>query len=225
MTELEQEKTWLRDIRRQLGWSAADVAKRAVEAASAQGDPLSLTQQAVSNFENGGTKSVPRWLRFVKEAAERVDEVTMLGGGVPIAEIADQLDLVGIAQIDAQYGMGETFLQHHIEQEVKYFPRDWVQAITDSPPERLVWARGWGDSMAPTIQPTDLIMIDLSQTKVREQDVIWAAAVGDMGMIKRLRVRADGVTILSDNPNVSDDYATHDEIHIVGRVIFIGRRL
>lgn len=137
----------------------------------------------------------------------------------------EQLDLVGIAQIDAQYGMGETFIDQHVEQEIQYFPRNWVQAITDSPPEKLVWAKGWGDSMVPTIHPTDLILIDLSQTRVREQDVIWAAAVGDMGMIKRLRVRADGVTILSDNPNVSDDYATHDEIHIVGRVIFIGRRL
>lgn len=212
----------LRALMQERGISQAEMARR-----------IGVTQGAIAKMVSnnpGGSSHLHRVARELGTTTAYLEGETddASEGAIPVPtpeRLADQLDLVGIAQIDAQYGMGETFLQHHIEQEVKYFPRDWVRAITDSPPEKLVWARGWGDSMAPTIQPTDLIMIDLSQTKVREQDVIWAAAVGDMGMIKRLRVRADGVTILSDNPNVSDDYATHDEIHIVGRVIFIGRRL
>ncbi|RYG75684.1 MAG: hypothetical protein EON59_17965, partial [Alphaproteobacteria bacterium] len=44
------------------GWSAAELARRVVEAARATGEELSLTQQAVSLFESGKTKSTPRWV-------------------------------------------------------------------------------------------------------------------------------------------------------------------
>jgi hypothetical protein len=43
-------------------------------------------------------------------------------------------------------------------------------------------------------------------------------------MIKHLRVRGERVSILSDNQNVPVDEATADEVNLVGRVVFVGRR-
>lgn len=149
-------------------------------------------------------------------------------GALPLPSpklIAEQLDLVEIRSIDLAYGMGGTFTDVPIDEQVQHFPRQWIQSITRTPPAQLTWSRGRGESMAPTIGPDDLILIDRSERTVREQDSIWAFTVGEIGMIKRLRVRGETVTILSDNPNVPPDAATVDEINIVGRIAFVGRRL
>jgi phage repressor protein C with HTH and peptisase S24 domain len=105
-----------------------------------------------------------------------------------------------------------------------HFPRAFIESITLSPPSSLTWSRGRGDSIAPTISDNDLVLIDRSQRTLREQDAIWALTIGDMAMVKRLRVRGEKVTILSDNDRVPPDDAHPDEVNIVGRVIFIGRR-
>ena len=136
-------------------------------------------------------------------------------------QIASHLDLVPITSIDLAYGMGGTFTDLPVEEDVMHFPRRWIQSITSTPPEFLTFVRGRGDSMSPTIHDEDMILVDRSQNRVRDQDMIWAITVGDIGMIKRLRLRANGVTILSDNERVPPDEATGDEVHIVGRVIYI----
>lgn len=139
--------------------------------------------------------------------------------------IAEQLDLVPVEHIDLAYGLGGTFTDSPVEIAVQHFPRTWLQTITSSPPVLLTWARGRGDSMAPTINDGDLLLIDRSQKRVAEQDAIWAFTIGDIGMVKRLRVRGGKVTILSDNDNVPADIAGTDEINIVGRITFVGRRI
>lgn len=77
--------------------------------------------------------------------------------------------------------------------------------------------------MEPTLRNGDMLIIDRSERQVRDQDELWAFTIGEIGMIKRLRIRGEKVTILSENPHVPDDYAHPDEINVVGRVIFIGR--
>lgn len=139
--------------------------------------------------------------------------------------IAEQLDLVGVEQIDLAYGLGATFTDLPLHSEVQHFPRAWLERITISPPALLTWTHGRGDSMLPTINDGDLILIDRSQRRIIEQDALWAHTVGDLGGIKRLRLRGRKVIILSDNPAVPPDEADVEELNIVGRVVFVGRRI
>ncbi len=141
-----------------------------------------------------------------------------------LASIAEHLDLVEISQIDFAYGMGATFADGHVDVDVMHFPRPWIEAITSSPPALLTWASGRGDSMAPTIHDGDLVLLDRSQRRVVEQDALWAYTVGNFGAIKRLRMKGSRVVILSDNPSVPPDEELAEEVNIVARVIFIGRR-
>lgn len=139
----------------------------------------------------------------------------------------DEEDLVPIAEIDLAYGLGGTYADAdmQIETQIHRFPKAWLQSITHTPPSLLTFARGRGDSMRPTLEDGDIMLIDRSIRTVHEQDAIWALTVGDIAMIKRLRVKGDRVSIMSDNDRVSDDDCSHEDINIVGRVIFIGRRL
>lgn len=142
------------------------------------------------------------------------------------ADRDDDEDLVELEEIDLAYGLGGTFAGDvPIEVQTRRFPRAWLEGITRTPPNLLTIARGRGDSMVPTLQDGDMIIIDRSQRSVREQDAIWALTIGEIAMIKRLRVRREEVLILSDSDRVPDDRAHPEEVHIVGRVIFIGRNV
>ncbi len=127
-------------------------------------------------------------------------------------------NFVSIAYVDMAYGMGATFADDSIQVDVLDFPKQWVDQLTPTAAAHLAWGRGSGDSMAPTINDNDMVLIDRSERRVDRQDLIWAFTIGDMAMIKRLRLRGDKVTILSDNSSVPDDTAHPDEINIVGRI-------
>lgn len=140
-------------------------------------------------------------------------------------DAVERFDLVEVYEIDLAYGLGGTFSDGPVETQVLHFPRAWLESITKTPPSQLTFARGRGDSMMPTLLDGDIVLIDRSQRTVREQDAIWAFTVGDIAMIKRLRVRNERVHILSDNDRVPADEAHPDEVNVVGRVVFIGRRI
>jgi phage repressor protein C with HTH and peptisase S24 domain len=242
---------WLKEARIDRGWSAAEMARRVMDRAELRGERLTLSQQAISNFENGQTKSIPRWVRLADEAltgegAEALstqrrlaedlfgkatpDQLMlfhqMLAGNATAADLAaESLDLVSVASVDMAYGMGMTFAGDHVDVEVLHFPRAWLASLTSTAPQDLAWARGRGNSMSPTIEDNDLVLIDRSDRSVRDQDAIWAFTIGDVAMMKRLRLRGEDVTILSDNDRVPADHAHPDEINIVGRVSHIVRRI
>ncbi len=149
----------------------------------------------------------------------QIDDPTINAISLPTnVELVEQLDLVPIASVDMAYGMGATFADDRVQVDVLHFPKQWIQQLTHSSPANLAWARGKGDSMAPTINDNDMVLIDRTEQRIEDQDLIWAFTIGDMAMIKRLRVRGEKVTILSDNSDVPPDTAHPDEIHIIGRI-------
>lgn len=135
-------------------------------------------------------------------------------------------DLVEIEQVDLRFGMGATYLDGAVETERRVFSRSWLRNFTRAAPEQLFWTLGDGDSMEPTIRSGEIILIDRSQDTLLSADGIWAVTVGDIAQVKRLRPRANGaVEILSDNPAVPPDLAVDGELHVIGRVVAVVRRL
>lgn len=142
----------------------------------------------------------------------------------PIREIND--DTVEIDQVDVSYGMGAAFIEGHIEAKKVRLSRAFLRYFTDTPPEFLFIGTGVGDSMAPTIQSYEPVIVDRSKTSLLVGDKIWAAAYGQTGIIKRLRPMPDGsVKILSDNPLVPPETAYDGELHIIGMVVGKGTKL
>lgn len=142
-----------------------------------------------------------------------------------LLDAQEDLDLVEVQEIDLAYGLGGTFSEDAVEVRMMQFPRAWIEQITRTPAAQLTFARGRGDSMMPTITDGDMVLIDRSQRSVREQDAIWAMTVGEIAMIKRIRSRGERVLILSDNDRIPADDVFHEELNVVGRVIFIGRKV
>lgn len=135
-------------------------------------------------------------------------------------------DIVEIDHVEIGFGMGGGFLEEAGEVEKRAFSRAWLREFTDAPPELLAWARGDGDSMEPTIRDGEVVLIDRRFTTPGPDDKIWAIALGDFGMIKRLRSLPDGtVEIHSDNDRVPVQTAVDGELHVIGRVRAVIRRV
>lgn len=141
--------------------------------------------------------------------------------------LADQYNLAFVQELELGYSMGGGSVFESYEQRgIVPFQRDWLRSMMRGTVEDLFVARGEGDSMQPTLLDGDIVLIDTSQKDVRQQDRIWALAYGDLGMIKRVRRLPGGTySIMSDNPAVAPFNAADDEMYVIGRVIWIGRRI
>lgn len=142
------------------------------------------------------------------------------------AEIAMQMGLVKVEEIDLTLGMGAGFLDENAMERVdRWIPEDWVRNFTNTPVAHLSIVKPLGDSMYPTINDRDIVMIDRSQRSIDRQEGIWALAYGGFGTIKRVRVMPDGTyKLMADNPQVPAEIAADGEVHVIGRVAGVFRR-
>jgi hypothetical protein len=108
------------------------------------------------------------------------------------------------------------------------FDERWLKALTTSPPANLSIVRVEGDSMAPTLNAGDEILVDLGDAAGRIRDGIYVLRIDDALVVKRIAMNPMGrrVTVQSDNPAYSDwPDCSLDEINCIGRVIWSGRRI
>lgn len=142
------------------------------------------------------------------------------------AEPDERPDLVEIDEIDLRYGLGATFVDGPVEAEKRVFSRSWLRLFTRARPESLFWTIGDGDSMEPTIRSGEIVLIDRSQDTIHMAEGIWAVTLGDFGMIKRVH-SPDGqrIELRSDNQLIPPIAVAQDELHVIGRVVAVVRRL
>lgn len=144
-----------------------------------------------------------------------------------VAKAAKEMGLALIPQLELGYSMGGgSIFNDYRHTGVVPFNRDWLRGMMRGALADLFVARGSGDSMTPTLLDGDVVLVDTSQQRIEQQDRIWALSYGELGMIKRVR-RLPGGTyrLLSDNPAVPPIDAADGEMHVVGRVVWIGRQM
>lgn len=195
---------------------------------------IGVTQGAIAHLVSGRSTSsvhLPKIAKALQTSMEyltgETDDPSEGYVPVPSAEVvAGELGLVPVREIDLKYGMGATDLEVPVTTVVRHFSRDWIRQYTGAAPDHLYFAQGIGDSMTPTILDSDLLLIDASEQSLRLADKMWAIAHGSAGSIKRLRPMPDGsVKIMSDNQSVRDEIAYDGELHVLGRVVAIIRKV
>lgn len=141
-------------------------------------------------------------------------------------DMATERGLIPIRHLDLAFGMGATYLDNPVEEEMRFFPEAFIRSFTKAPPAMIYFAEGAGDSMMPTIHSNDVVIIDTSVRRITMGDQIWACNYAGLGMIKRLRPMPDGgVKILSDNPSVPVETAYDGELSLVGRIVGVARKI
>jgi phage repressor protein C with HTH and peptisase S24 domain len=108
------------------------------------------------------------------------------------------------------------------------FDSRWLKSLTASPPGKLSIVRVEGDSMAPTLNSGDDILVDPAGCDERLRDGIYVLRVEDALIVKRVAMHPVGrqVTVQSDNPAYPDwPDCDMEKIACIGRVIWAGRRI
>ncbi len=108
------------------------------------------------------------------------------------------------------------------------FDERWLKALTATPPPNLSIVRVEGDSMSPTLNDGDDILVDLGDAAERLRDGIYVLRVDESLIVKRLALNPMGrrVTVQSDNPAYPDwPDCGLEGIHCIGRVIWSGRKI
>jgi len=135
---------------------------------------------------------------------------------------------VMLRRVDVRYAMGPgTDLDGYRETEPFEFDRGLFRRLTLSAPQHCMIVSGHGDSNWPTILDNDDLLIDTSQRVLNQRDRFWAISIYGSGAVKRLRaIGPDRILVMSDNKAVApDEEVAAEDLQIVGRVIWLGRRL
>lgn len=224
-----------------------DSARKAVlEASEAQGGMLAIWSRELGRndaylhqwINKGSPVRFPEHLRAKLSELSGVSEQILQGSALKNSRVAarisipkpskDDFRFLGAYDQGASAGPGSyvesgaLIPMHHLA-----FRRDWLREITSAGDDDLFVLFADGNSMTPTIHHGDTMLVDKTQTNPRK-DGIFVFVSGDLLNVKRLtwNPRAKTISISSDNPvHKSFDGAKPDEVEVIGRVIWIGRKV
>ena len=201
------------ELARQAGISQATIGKleSGISSGSSQMHKIARALQTTSDFLTGET-----------------DDPSLGAAPAPTPQmIAEQLGMTLIPEVDLSFALGGgNYVDGPVATTLVPYRTDWLERITRGAQADVILTRGDGDSMMPTILDDDDVIVNRSDRIITKQDRIWALGYGDLVAIKRVRRLASGIfQLLSDNPNVSPIEAYEDELRVIGRVIWIGRRM
>jgi phage repressor protein C with HTH and peptisase S24 domain len=150
-------------------------------------------------------------------------------GGPSLDELAGPQGLLSVKRhpIAVSAGPG-SLVTEELGKPYFAFDERWLKSLTPTPPAKLSVVRVEGDSMSPTLNSGDDILVDLGDSAERLRDGIYVLRADDALVVKRIAIQpvSRRVTVRSDNPAYPDwPDSGIDEINCVGRVIWAGRRV
>ncbi len=216
----------IQEQREARGWSRPELAKR-----------MGTSPQQVERLEKGQRNLTLDWIEKAARALgiPPLDVIAPKGGTSmrildpdipPTRGAADGDGSIQLKRINLGFAMGDgTNLDDYVEEGTIDFDANLLRVITQSPPHRIVVADGVGDSMQPTLLDSDMIVIDTLQNQLNKWDRIWAMSLHGAGAVKRLGPADRGmVEVISDNPSIPNRTVKLEDVRIIGRVVWSGRR-
>ncbi len=174
-------------------------------------------------IKRGSPKRLPEVERGILARYFGVDETVL--GGTALSAAKSGLRLIPKLAVGASAGPGAVNEGETLAGKIG-FDEKWLRK-QGLEPAKLSLIRVDGDSMAPTLNHGDDIMVDNSAVERPLRDGIHVIRMDDVLMVKRLaRGPAGRLSVLSDNPAYPGwpdlDGAA---VTIIGRVVWAGRRL
>lgn len=216
---------WMRRERQARGWSTIELADRARGIALEEGSSIKLTQQSISDFEQPGRrKRVPEWFRYVRRAFEGAAEETAEDPHLTTALIDSSVE---IKLLPTFVGLGTGGTGEDDPGTVS-FSRALIEQELGAPADTLLAMVAEGNSMEPDFRGGDQILVD-TRRKSLAQPGAFCLWDGDGHVVKFLQ-RVQGsdpprVRIISANDVYEPEERMLEEINVIGRVVWFGRRV
>jgi phage repressor protein C with HTH and peptisase S24 domain len=152
------------------------------------------------------------WLATGQESAE--------GEGLG----AESPEYVYLPRGSVRNAVGRATVQSQQIVDYLAFRGEWLRRRIAIESKSLMLLEAVSDSMAPTIDEGDLVLVDLRDPRFHHDGIYVLRASGDLS-IKRIQRRPDGKLIIrSDNPAYEPAVVAADGVSFVGNVVWVGGR-
>lgn len=140
----------------------------------------------------------------------------------------DHSEFALIPHFDAQASAGHGAINYNTESSVKFhaFRQEWL-LNKGLKAKNLITIPVKGDSMFPTMNDKDTILVDKSQT-ILNDGTIYVLRQGDELLVKRVQRLLNGVTLISDNKIYAPMTVYSEDLYnfsILGQVVHISHDL
>lgn len=193
-------------------------------------DKLGIHKNTMANYERGDRfPDVNILLKLLEVFPDTSPAWLLTGEGSKIKSEPAQEGFVMFPryEIEAGAGPGRSVQSEQIVDFVS-FKEEWVQNFLRVPRKDLALLSVKGDSMNPTLNDGDMILVDLRSERI-EDSAIYVLEFEDALLVKRIQRKLDGsVVIKSDNQLYESEILQKDRaeaLKIVGRVVWSGRRM
>jgi len=132
-------------------------------------------------------------------------------------------EFVYISQVDGKISAGRGRAPENIIDMRVAFRKDWIRRKGN--PRNMVLIKVEGDSMEPSLFSGDLVLIDRNRNYIDPQGGIYALALDDIIMVKRVQMLTDKVRIISDNLKYEAFEVPVGTVKVNGKVIWFAREL
>lgn len=203
-----------------------DLFKNHAEAAEVSG----RSTDAVGNWVSG--KTVPAFDVLARLAHVKSVSLEWLASGtgsmiageiVPAGAVAD-FSYIPRYAVRAGAGSGQVVESENLLGFLA-FRTEWIRTRLRRNPAKLVVLEAYGDSMEKTISDGDILLVDISEERVRGP-AIYVILAGNEAIVKRIELTLEGwLVVKSDNPayetrTLKGEQA--DEFRCLGKVVWAG---
>jgi phage repressor protein C with HTH and peptisase S24 domain len=143
--------------------------------------------------------------------------------------LADYVAIPLYNGVKAAAGPG-AIIEHEHPDDMLMFKESWVRHELGARPKDLYLIRVSGDSMEPTLRAGDVILINRQATQP-DREGVYILRMNGMLLVKRLQALPGGmIRVISDNAAFTSFDVTRgeldgEEMSVIGRVVWVGRRL
>jgi phage repressor protein C with HTH and peptisase S24 domain len=229
MTEIPENMSeagqWLKRWRESVpGLSQVELANRARGLATEAGERMALTPQSIQIFESGSAKRQPAWLKY---AIQAIKQYASESGRANLDAPLDDDDSVKINLLPTFAGMGGGGTGDG-DSAVVSFSRRLIETELRVAPDFLLAVIAEGNSMEPLLFGGDHILVDTRRVSI-SQPGLFCVWDGDAHVIKLVERVPNSdppkIRLIPANALYGTFERLVDEIRIIGRVIWLGRKI
>ncbi|WKE64366.1 LexA family transcriptional regulator [Gallaecimonas kandeliae] len=196
------------------------------------GDRIGVSEGTVRNMLKGGSPKLETLVAIAREGGISLDELILgtkgnaagTAAAVAVREFDEEYVLVPGYHVSVSAGHGAINGDEPVKRHLA-FRRKWL-SFKKLGGANLAVVFAKGDSMEPTINDNDSLLVNLDSTKPLDGK-IFVVRLGDELYAKRIQIRWDGaIELISDNKEYRPQTvpaAELEQLHIVGQVAWIGK--
>ena len=195
------------------------------------GEKLGVGGYIIKNIEKNLTKLSLTMAKLISYEFNVNIDWLMNGKGNMFKDISQEelnTDFAKIPLVEAQLSAGGGSLINSNNIVSYYaFRKDWLQEKMISS-KNAVLMKVSGDSMSPIINDSDIVLIDLTRTNIRDGK-IYAIAFEEAIFLKKLQISHPEklflVSFNKDYPTMEIDKSEIDKLRIIGQCMWVGKNL